>query len=322
MPIERINIAGPDGRIDRQTWLALRMQDITASDVGAVLGEGLYGSAAKVWAEKKGLIPPSEMTDAMKRGVWGEAAVVEAIASEYPDWELRRAKIYLRDPAIRLGATPDCGAVIPGRDGVSVIQCKVIAKPVFAADWLDDPDDSVEHGTATPPLAYQLQTLTEAMLTEAACGVLAVLVVDTFKWVLRIFWVERHPEAETRIRTRVTDFWRDYLDADVQPAIDPERDGDLVRRLFPKDDGTEIDLSGDNRAAELVDVMEARKVERKAAEEAIDGAKTELTAKLGAATYGRLADGRIVSWKLQQRSEFIAKATSFRVLRITKGRKS
>lgn len=322
MPVERIMLGGQDGRIDRAAWLALRANDVTASDVGAVCGEGMYGSAAKVWAEKKGLLPPQDATDAMKRGIWGEAAVVEAIASEYPDWELRRAKVYFRDTDARLGATPDCAAVIPNREGVCIIQCKVIAKPVFIADWLDNPDDDFEFGAATPPIAYQLQTLTEAMLTGSSCGVLAVLIVDTFKWVLRIFWIERHAEAEGRIRTRVASFWRDHLDANVQPAIDPARDGDLVKRLFPKDDGTEIDLTGDNRAVEIVNRMEDAKVAKKNAETVIEEAKTELTGKLGAATYARIADGRVISWKLQSRAEFVAKATSFRVLRIGKGPKS
>src|SRR5579859_7575536 len=99
--IERIPIES------REQWLSLRRNDITASDVPAVCGEGLYGSATRVWAEKKGLIPAAEMSDVMKRGIWGEAAVVEALKDERPHWQLRRAKVYVRDAEARLGCTPD-----------------------------------------------------------------------------------------------------------------------------------------------------------------------------------------------------------------------
>lgn len=316
MPIERFNITGPDGRIDRNAWLALRMQDITASDIGAVCGAGLYGSAAKVWAEKKGLLPPQEMSDPMKRGIIGEAAVVEALQMEYPEWELRRAKVYFRDTEHRIGATPDCAAIVPGRDGVTIVQCKVIAAPVFKAQWMDNPDDDIQFGTFTAPMAYQLQTLTEARLAGASCGVLAVLVVDAFKWTLRTFWIERHPEAETSIIQKVGIFWRDYLDAGVQPPVDPALDGDLVKKLFPNDDGSEIDLTAREDLVALDNEREDIKARLKVDKNRCDEIDTIFKDTLGNATYGRLANGRRVSWKLQQRKAYSVAATEFRVLKI------
>ena len=135
MTIERIAI---DPVRDRATWLALRQHDITASDVPAICGEGLFGSATKVWAEKLGKVGPQEMTEAMKRGLWGEAAVFSAIEMEYPDWEVRRAKVYLRDTAARLGATPDGAALIPGLDG-GKIPPRVLLQPAQPFDNIDLP---------------------------------------------------------------------------------------------------------------------------------------------------------------------------------------
>jgi predicted phage-related endonuclease len=320
--IERIPLADADGRVDRAAWLALRAQDVTASDVGAVCGEGMYGSAAKVWAEKRGVLPPQEQTEAMKRGIWGEAAVFEALALEHPDWVLRRAKVYFRDPAARLGATPDGAAIVPDREGTVIVQCKVIAAPVFRNDWLHDERDDIQTGEATAPLAYQLQTLTEAMLSESSAGVLAVLVVDAFKWALRLFWIERHPEAEGSIRTRVAAFWRDYLDPGIQPPLDPSRDAELVKTLFPRDNGTEIDLSADNAIPGLLDERDTLKAIVKANETRLDEIDTDIKGKMGEATYARTADGRTISWKLQHRAEYVAKATSFRVLRVGKAKAS
>lgn len=321
MTIERIPIGDGKGGVNRELWLGLRRQDCTASDVPAICGEGLYGSATKVWAEKRGLLPAQEQNEAMKRGLWGEAAVFEALSSE-TDWELRRAKIYLRDPVARLGATPDGAAIDPNRPGVGIVQAKVIARPVFERDWLHDPDDDIQFGEATPPLAYQLQTLTEANLAEADWAVLAVLVVDTFKWVLRIFPIERHAGAEAMIRDRVSGFWTNYLDPGIQPPTDPARDSELMGLLYPQDDGTTIDLSGDNELPELIAAREGAKAAIKAAEVVCKNADTSIKSKLGANTFGRLGDGRLVSWKRQERSGFTVEPTAFRVLRILKAKRS
>ncbi len=249
---------------DRATWLALRQQDITASDVPAICGEGMFGSATKVWAEKLGKVGPQEMTEAMKRGLWGEAAVFSAIESEYPDWEVRRAKVYLRDAAARLGATPDGAAIIPGLEGVTVIQTKVIARPVFDAYWRADPED--EYSAIVAPLGYQLQTLTEAMLADAARAMIVSLVVDTFKWSLYAVPIERNAPAEAVIRDRVASFWRNYLDTGIQPPVDPERDDQILKSLFPNDNGLEIDLSGDNEMPGLVADLETARAIKKQGE--------------------------------------------------------
>jgi hypothetical protein len=316
MQIERIPISS------RDQWLALRLHDITASDVPAVCGEGMFGSAGKVWALKKGLIPPTEETDAMRRGRWGEAAVVEALADEHSDWEIRRAKIYLRDPAARLGATPDCAAIDPARPGLGIIQCKVVSRNAFEAHWLEDENDDPHdiHAPAKPPLGYQLQTLTEAMLANADWADVAALVVDQWRWTLRLFPVARHVGAETMIRDRVAAFWRDYLDPSVLPPIDPARDEELVKKLYPRDDGTTIDLTGDNMAPGLVDQLAVVKETIKVAEKSKKQIETEIKGKLGAHTFGQLADGRIISWKLQQRAGFTVDPTEYRVLRVGKGR--
>jgi predicted phage-related endonuclease len=313
MAIERFAI---DPAKDRATWLALRQQDITASDVPAICGEGMFGSATKVWAEKLGKVGPQEMTEAMKRGLWGEAAVFEAIGWEYPDWDVRRAKIYLRDTDLRLGATPDGAAIIPGFDGVTVIQTKVIARPVFNAYWLADPED--DYSQVTAPLAYQLQTLTEAMLADAARAMIVALVVDTFKWELKVVPLDRNAAAETVIKDRVASFWRNHLDTGIQPAVDPERDEAIIKALFPKDNGIEIDLSGDNEMPALVDMLETNRKAKKLAEEDEKICKTAIAGKMGEAAIARLADGRRISHKSQFRKGYVVSESEYRVMRVLK----
>lgn len=312
MSIERIQIT------DRTTWLALRARDITASDVPAVCGEGVYGTAAQVWAHKRGMIPAQEMTEPMKRGIWFEPAVFEALAMEQPTWELRRAKVYLRDPDARLGATPDGVAIDPERPGIGVIQAKVVSEQAFRDKWLESADDDPHDpfAAARPPMGYELQTLTEAMLADAQWGMVGALIVGGWKCSLRLFPIERHDGAEARIRERVAHFWKTYLDAGVQPPIDPDRDEGLLKALHPKDDGSEIDLSGDNELPGVVQDLVAARDVKKNAEARERAAKAIIFDKIGPAAFARLADGRRISAKTTHRSSYVVDATEFRMLKV------
>jgi predicted phage-related endonuclease len=313
--IERIQI---DPRRDREAWLALRRQDITASDVGSVCGAGLFGgSPVKVWAEKLGHVAPQEMTAAMQRGRWAEAAVFEALEDQHPDWEIRRAKTYYRDPVARLGATPDGAAIIPGIDGVVVIQAKVVIRPAFEAHWRTDPDD--EFSPIIAPLAYQLQTLTEAMLTDSPHAMIVALVIDTFKrWELHCIPIERNPPAEQRIREMVAEFREKYLDTGIQPPVDPERDEAIMKSLWPKDNGIEIDLSGDNEIPMIVADLERARGNKKTWTEAESFCKTLIADKMQDAAIARLADGRRISFKTSDVKAYSVAARSQRVMRILK----
>lgn len=310
MPIERVSIPSDDWLVER------RLQFVGASEAPIAMGEGSWGSLAELFAEKKGRRPPRIDTGALRRGRYGEAAVFEALAHERIGWEFRRAKVHVEWPERRLACTPDGAAFRPDREDIGIIQAKVTARSIFRDDWLDDPKDSIQYGTFTPPASYRIQTLTEMMLNGCAWGVLAVLVNGEFDWTLRTFEIERNPVIEDRILHRVDAFWRDYFDLDIMPPYDPQRDAELIRQLYPKDDGTEIDLTTDNRALALVEEWSEIGTARKRLETAEKAIKTELCGKIGEHTYGRLSDGRRLSWKQQHRKEHTVAASDFRVLRI------
>jgi hypothetical protein len=144
------------------------------------------------------------------------------------------------------------------------------------------------------------------------------LINGEYDWSFRLFDIEPDPLLEGRICYDVAAFLRNHLDQGIMPPFEPQRDEALVKLLFPHDDGTEIDLTSDFRALvaadELTETQEALK-RLNATEKAL---KTELTGKLGAATYGRLADGRRLSWKQQQRKGYVVEASTFRVFRVLK----
>jgi hypothetical protein len=102
------------------------------------------------------------------------------------------------------------------------------------------------------------------------------------------------------------------------PDFEPQRDEALIKQLFPQDDGSEIDLTTDNRALVAVDELTEAQAALSRLKKTETALKTELTAKLGAATYGRLADGRRLSWRLQHRKGYAVEPADFRVFRILK----
>ncbi|SHG87340.1 YqaJ viral recombinase family protein [Bradyrhizobium erythrophlei] len=306
---------------DRASWLRMRAADLTASDVASVCGVG-YRSAMAVWAEKKGHIPPNGDSPILRRGRWFEKAIWEAITDERPEWQLRAAKVYLRAPALRFGATPDALAIDPARKGLVLIQGKVVAKPVFIADWLGGDRE----GTApTVPLGYQLQTLSETMLAEAAFNgeeihpVLAALVVDSFTAELHLIPVARHADAEQKILATVRQFWAGF-DAGIQPAVDPTKDHDVVRKLFPAENGATLDLSSDNLLPTLIDERKRLGEEITVREKRRDAISTEIMFKLGDSSFALIAGGRKISCKVTNVKEAFRAAYSFRSIREVKVR--
>ena len=305
MTVERIPITS------RDEWLAMRRNDVTASDVAAVCGVDPQRTALQVYAEKIGIFAGRPDEAIMRRGRWLEPAVIEALADLRPEWETRRARVYLRDDTIRIGASPDVVAIDPERDGVGNVQCKVVARPVFLRDWCHDGNGD---GPVAVPLAYQLQTLTEAMLMGATWAVVAALVIDTYSADLVVEPVELHAGAWDQIRAAVSRFWADVA-AGQQPRADYERDAAIIREIYPRDDGGILDLSSDNMLPPLLAERRVLKQEIAERERRVDAIDTEVKAKLGAASEATLPGWKI-SYRLQKRAEMIIPAKEFRTLRI------
>ncbi|MER9336031.1 YqaJ viral recombinase family protein [Mesorhizobium sp. M0293] len=290
---------------DRMAWLAWRARDLTASDIGAAVGLDPYKSALKLYAEKTGLLMPDGDNPSMRRGRWLEAAVLEAIRDQQPDWEVRPAKVYLRDEALRLGATPDAVAATD-EPGLTNIQCKVVARPTYEREW-----------ALGPPMHYQLQTLTEGMLLDAARSYLAALVIDTYTAELYLHPVPRHEAAEAKVRTLAAEFWANVA-AGKRPAADYKQDAETLAAMFPQSVAEPVlNLAGDNRLGELLPLRETLKSELADIEKGIEAIDTEIKDTLGEAERAELPGWKI-SWKTQKRKAYTVAETTTRPLRVTR----
>lgn len=286
--------------VNREEWLGWREKDITASDIGALCGCSPFKSRLQVWCEKTGRAPKkSAETLLMRRGRWLEPAVLTALAETCPHETVTKLSVYLRDPILRLGATPD--ALLGSR---RLIEAKVVARPVFET-WED------------VPLAYKLQAATGAMLMDASAAIIACLVIDTYSAELHLFHVERIAEAEQKIRDDVAAFWR-MVEAGEMPQADYGEDGELLSSLYrPKEFAEPIDLSTDNLLPELLIEREGLSARIKADESRVQAIRAELIDKLRGAP-AAICGPWTITHSVQRRAERIQPASESMVLRVRK----
>jgi predicted phage-related endonuclease len=288
----------------REQWLALRTSDLTASDVGAAAGVDPFKSALKLYGEKTGQLMADPDNKMMRRGRWLEPAVIEALHDEHPDWRIIRPRIYLRDPALRIGATPDA-LVQKGEDELAYnCQCKVVTPQAYERHWSEG-----------PPLAYMLQTLTEGMLLEMP-SMIAALVVDAYSAELFLHDVPAHPAAEQRVRDLAAQFWENVRTG-ARPKADVGRDAETLVALFPQSvPEPALDLTGDNRLGDLLFERSVQKILIAMGEKKVSEIEVEIKDKLGEHEIAQLPGWKI-TWKTHQRAEYTVPAASYRALRIT-----
>jgi predicted phage-related endonuclease len=305
MAVERIKI------LDRDSWLARRRFDVTASAVGAVFGCHPYISPLRLYIEKQGLVDLPEQRDngPLRRGRILEHAIPAAVAEQRPEWRLEKCQEYYRDDALGIGATPDY-FILGDPRGLGVLQAKTTVPPVYEREWQTD-----EQGNIKPPRWIELQTHTEMMLTGARFGAVACLVLDPYDLPCVIVELARDATLEARIREQVIRFWQNIQDGN-EPDANYGIDRDLLAQMLPRErEDLTIDLSGDN---EMVDALVERrnlKKQIKDAEKRCDAIEAMLMHRMGEAAFATIPDFTI-SWKRQFRKEHVVPAKSPRVLNI------
>lgn len=297
MSVERWTITDP------AEWLLRRRANINGSEIAALFNRNPYLTPFALYAEKAGLAElATPDSDVLRRGRILEPAVAAGVQEERPQWCIEKAAEYVWSPSWRLGCTPDFYARCPER-GLGVVQAKTVARPVFEDDWAEG-----------PPQWIILQTLQEMMLTDVSWGAIAALVMSAYTVDIRIWEFERHQAAERRIVTAAKTFWKNVA-AGKPPEAEWGRDDEVIRALYPRDNGATIDLSGDGRMAQLLEDYEQLITMGRTAENRLRAVKAEIAAKLGNAAAATLP-GWEVTHKTQKRAGYIVEETEFRVLRV------
>lgn len=290
-------------------WLEWRSQDVTASQVAAVFGQHPYTTGLRLYLEKRGVEfrQPDRDDRVLRRGRWLEPAVALAVGEKRPEWKIEAPRVYLRDPELRLGATPDFFIRNDPR-GLGILQCKTVAPSVFERDW----DSGRE-----VPFWIVLQTITEMMLAEAQFGVVAGLLVDAFAMDVALVEIPRHAATEVRIATAVSSFWRD-VEVGREPLPDFARDADSIKAMTATATADKsFDALGNNELPVILAQRAALQARIKQDKARCDEIENEVKHLLGdAVTVSGLPDWR-VTFKPTDFKEYTVKARTTRVLRIT-----
>lgn len=283
----------------RADWLAMRKQDATASEIGALFGIHPYVTALEVWADHSGIPTKSGDNLAMKRGRIFEPAVAEAAREEW-NMLLVKSERYHRATKLRIGCTPDYLD-----DAGDPVELKFVQPEVFEKMW-----------QSGPPLAYVLQCLTQIYLLGAARGWI-VAMVDNRKKDISRYEVPRNDEAWAKIVAKVAEFWQ-LVESKTMPAPVFSADLEALKRIMPPDPQAEpIDLTEDNMLPVILDERETLKAKVDECSARIEAIDAEIVHKLAGAPEGR-ARGWRVTHKQQTRKEYTVKASTFSVLRLTK----
>lgn len=292
----------------RAEWLEWRKADYTASNIGALFNCHPYVTALRVYAEKRGTEFEFQDNKAMRRGRWLEPAVAKAVEELRPEWKLIAPNEYLRDPDLRIGATPDFYIYGDPR-GKGICQTKTVAPSVYARDWAD----GVE-----VPLWIILQATVEAMLAEADFIAIAALLVDAHAMDCAIHEMPRNQAAEEKIKQAVAQFWRN-VEQGVEPEPDFTKDADVLKAMWKREAEPVqiIDLSGYNRIPELLAERAKMKDIEKKAHDLIENINTQIIYTMKDAAVATGIPGWRISYKTTDYKGYEVLPRSARVLRIT-----
>ena len=300
MSTDRTTIERPERApvTSRAEWLERRRHDVTASEVAALFDCHPFRTHLQVYLSKTRDENQGD-NPAMRRGRIMEPAVAAAVAEEHPEWAglMRKAGEYWRLPGLRLGSTPDYYIGEPGTQGFGLLEAKSVSPEQF------------EKWGEGPPLAYTLQVAAQMMTCRAAWGVIAIIVMNR-GLDLHTFPVPRVAAAEVKIAEAVRRFWA-RIDTGEQPPPVMPWDRSTLARLYPRDNGTTLDLSSDNELPGLLAERSALMVTRRRLDEIND----TIRVKMGEAAKARLP-GWSISYATQHRKAYSVPEADIRVLRV------
>jgi predicted phage-related endonuclease len=184
----------------------------------------------------------------------------------------------------------------------------------FNSDWRDGKDISL-------PLYVQAQVQHQLAVTGFGWAVVAALIGGNS---LKTIEVARNQEFIDELEAKAVEFWDRVQRKEAPPIDGSEASNKAVKRLHPDDSGETVELTEDARS--LAEGWEEAKEEEKTAKAHALEADNKLRAMIGAATFGKLPDGRIISLKTTEKAGYTStvKPSKFRTLKIIepKGKKT
>lgn len=292
--------------LSREHWLRERKSGIGASESASIFGVGYASQCpANVW-ESKVSDTAQEFDDAtlrlMTRGKRMEPIIAQEFTDEtgYLTHDPGEFTIFRHPEHDWIFATLDHVCEHPDLGLVPVELKNVTGR--MRGEWEGD-----------LPLKFQVQCNHQMAVTGAThCYLVGLIAGET----LEVRLVERDQRFINVMIKKLGEFWQYVIDRKMPPVDDSEATAKMLARHWPIDQGGEIVLPDD--AIDWDRDLAAAKADLKDAEKRKRSCENKIKAAIGDATWGIVPGGGRYSWKTQQRAEYVAAATEFRVLRRSK----
>lgn len=251
-------------------WRAIRLGDVTSTEVAALYGASPYLTPFELWHRKAAREAGEfQASTRMKWGTRLEPVIAHAAADENGWSEVRPFKEYVRLPEHRVGSSFDFRARVG--DGYSLVECKNVGLDRVRHGWVFDGDELLE-----APLHIELQVQHQLLVSGMELAHIAVLVGGNS---LHVIKRSRDAGIAADILRRVAEFWAS-VDAGTSPSATTE-DADFVIRSLRAQAG---DATVSCDAPEVVDALREYSMlgeQLKALEAQRDAAKARVLLAVG-----------------------------------------
>jgi putative phage-type endonuclease len=287
----------------RDEWLGGRQAGIGASESAALFGLSPWDSELSLWTRKRGL----DEKDQEEREYQEIGLLMEPVCAALYEkrtgrslWAPSTSWAVARHPLLPfMTASVDRWVIdAPGKPGRGVLELKNVGFGM-QSEW----DDG-------PPLRVLCQVQHQLAVTGfqwgSAAGILGgnkFVTVD----------IERNDEFIEELEHQCRRFWA-LVEAGKMPSPDGSKATErALKRLYPKDNGAAVHL--DDESAAIWSELAAIRKGKTHAEKRERELKNLLSASIGEATFGLLPDGRLLSYRHQERDGYMVAPTMFRVLK-------
>jgi len=222
-------------------WHEAREYSLGGSDIGTCMGLNQWESPFALWAKKTGKIDNPPLTNwAVRFGQAFESPILDLWAEEHPEYEVFTTGTYQHCDYDWLHANPDA-----------------LAKHRETGEWLVVEVKTARTSMESLPPSYEAQVRHYMMILKIDRAV--VVAVAGMTW--QEFWVDRDDFTEQVQLDQAKKFIAHIVN-DTKPDFDgAESTYEVVRKLHPDIEDTEVEIDGLHYLLEAQDKFDAAEAE-------------------------------------------------------------
>lgn len=289
-------------KMTHEEWLAERRRSVGGSEIGAIMGLNKYQSAVSVWANKLGIVPDAEPSEAMIQGTDLESYVAERF-TRLTGKRVRRCNYIMRnDDYPHLHANVD-RLVIAEDAGLECKTASALSVSKFKGGEF--------------PTSYYAQCVAYMAVTGFPVWYLAIVVLGKEFKVFKLVRNHQKPDmpdwcesvtvvddAEfNAIKSAVAEFWR-HVETETMPDVDGSiATANALETIYSADDPVpDIPAEIGDMSVQIKSLLELKE-EKSRIESNIRLFENEIKARMEVAETAYCDDVKI-TWKPQERTTF------------------